>query len=932
MFFCSEFGLSRKGYPAGYEAQICPAGSGEEQLTGSLYGFAPIKESLVEPNRWFTMEVTRDGQIIVIKINGKTAVRFKDEKNTYTKGHFALQQTAGTTIAFRRIDVLDPGPGQYRLRPTADTLPLVAFWNENRKDAATASTPGMRRTLEKTGYIFPQVIGRVLKDAAAGTAPLLLYESKDRRELLTVSTEVGKKAALDTGYKLLGEQGHVYREPRPGTVPLNLYWNPDRKDFFTCSSEYPRGRPETQGYRFVRTEGHVIPAWRNQPRPWAILLCKFNDKSDYEPHPASFYRQAFTEAGAGKGREFDYFREVSGGSLDLTGSKIFGWMTMPRHSTKDFKGPDGKGDGQRPVLHGWAVEAAKAKGIDLTPFFGVMVFFNQQTDSGAFGSVGEPNLVVMGYNGADWAPPFHCHELGHGFGMGHSKLPRPLSEYGDRWDIMGSGDFRVKRGSFEIGSGFNAFHLRQTGCISTERIWTANPGPGSQTITLAGHNQFDADGFLMAVIPPARGSTSDSSYIVEFHRKKAWGENIPHDAVLVYEDRNNGYPYLLSRKNTWDDMDAMQTLPGQTFEVPLRELTVKAESFDLDASTARVTITVGKPGELSRHVKRVTEYAIVNVQSGRFLDAEAGVWLGDGGKVRLRTAAKNANQKWNIVKEGKQTVTIMNVADGRLMDADSAGIDREGTQIALYGIDTKDRPNRLWKIVPLGKGEVAIVNAKSGRCLDADTDTIDKEDTVVALWGTDAKDKPNRRWKLVPVARWPNTAPNLVVNGSFEDGPFFRADDVWLELKEGSTAIKGWKVTGSLLVTGSLWEHAEGSNSLLLHSPDRRGGIEQTFATKKGQRYRVSFALAANPNKGRWKPEETATAIRVSAAGKSQAYAFDCKEKLPDNMGWTVEEWEFVATGDTTTLAFTTEETDRGFWHGPALDDVWVEAVGPQGR
>ena len=142
-----------------------------------------------------------------------------------------------------------------------------------------------------------------------------------------------------------------------------------------------------------------------------------------------------------------------------------------------------------------------------------------------------------------------------------------------------------------------------------------------------------------------------------------------------------------------------------------------------------------------------------------------------------------------------------------------------------------------------------------------------------------------------------------------------------------STAIKGWKVINGLLITGSLWQNEDRGTSLLLHSPKKRGGIEQTFPTKKGQRYRVSFSLAANPNNGNWPPELTKTGIQVSAAGKTRQFPFDCAGKTPSNMGWVTREWEFVATGDQTTLAFATTETDGGFWHGPTLDNVRVVAI-----
>src|SRR5262249_44730621 len=159
--------------------------------------------------------------------NGETAARYKDEDYTYAPGHFALQQMAGTTIAFRRIDVLEPCPAQYRVQATEETVPLITYWNEQRNEIATVSPPAMKRTLHAAGYGGPEMTARVWKTASGGTAPLLLYESGDGREHMTVSTEAGKKTAKDAGYQLLGEQGHVYTEPGQGTVPLNLYWNPD---------------------------------------------------------------------------------------------------------------------------------------------------------------------------------------------------------------------------------------------------------------------------------------------------------------------------------------------------------------------------------------------------------------------------------------------------------------------------------------------------------------------------------------------------------------------------------------------------------------------------------------------------------------------------------------------------------------------------------
>lgn len=87
-YFRTQFG---PGYPKGYEAQI-NSNFPDPQKTGSLYGFVRITEMLVQPDTWFTQEVIAKGNHIIIKVNGKKTVDYKDEKNTYTKGHFAIQQ------------------------------------------------------------------------------------------------------------------------------------------------------------------------------------------------------------------------------------------------------------------------------------------------------------------------------------------------------------------------------------------------------------------------------------------------------------------------------------------------------------------------------------------------------------------------------------------------------------------------------------------------------------------------------------------------------------------------------------------------------------------------------------------------------------------------------------------------------------------------
>jgi hypothetical protein len=112
-YFRTKFG---EGFPRGWEAQI-NATHGDPVKTGSLYpdgrekDLAKVKEIKVlkaphKPDEWFTQEVICKGAHIVIKVNGKTTVDWKDPKNRYKKGHFALQQhDPGSVVKFRKIEV-----------------------------------------------------------------------------------------------------------------------------------------------------------------------------------------------------------------------------------------------------------------------------------------------------------------------------------------------------------------------------------------------------------------------------------------------------------------------------------------------------------------------------------------------------------------------------------------------------------------------------------------------------------------------------------------------------------------------------------------------------------------------------------------------------------------------------------------------------------
>lgn len=166
----------------------------------------------------------------------------------------------------------------------------------------------------------------------------------------------------------------------------------------------------------------------------------------------------------------------------------------------------------------------------------------------------------------------------------------------------------------------------------------------------------------------------------------------------------------------------------------------------------------------------------------------------------------------------------------------------------------------------------------------------------------------------------------LIRNGSFEEGPGTRA---FLNLPGGSTTVPGWLVTGEGidLVGAGYWRSSEGTYAIDLDGsarsrttpPHVRGGIAQSFATVPGRRYRVTFDLAGNPNRG-----PTRKPMRVSAAGQSAEFVFDATGRSGRDMGWVASEWEFTAATDSTTLEFTSLTQSPQTGYGAAIDRVAV--------
>lgn len=143
--------------------------------------------------------------------------------------------------------------------------------------------------------------------------------------------------------------------------------------------------------------------------------------------------------------------------------------------------------------------------------------------------------------------------------------------------------------------------------------------------------------------------------------------------------------------------------------------------------------------------------------------------------------------------------------------------------------------------------------------------------------------------------------------------------------------MTGWKVTaGSVDWINGYWTPPSGSLSLDINgsSPPASsavGEISQTFATAPNATYAVQFDLAGNPMCGPATKTLIVSATPTSASSETYSFTNTSLTTLT-NMGWTAEEYSFVATSDSTTLSFAADPTNTSNC-GAALASVSMTSI-----
>jgi hypothetical protein len=319
---------------------------------------------------------------------------------------------------------------------------------------------------------------------------------------------------------------------------------------------------------------------RRQRMPWAILVVTFND----DPAPSSSlvkYEAVFTAAGTGTLNMVDYFDEMSHGLVDVSGSKVFGPFVL-NHPRADYVGnvyPQPAGKLNRDGVLDFAKAAAVAAGVDLSQFSGVVV-------------CGTPLLDLCGWVGGFAAlcdddslqPSLLGQEMGHGFGLDHSRLNGSLDDYQDTFDTMSTANaYMATHPDYgAIGPGLNAANMRMRGWLNESRV-RAIPATSfaDEVVTLRPLHARHLSGALAIQV---------GQFLIELRLRKRWDAGIPRSCILVHRAQSN-VSYLMQGSTGTDLVGGSQFEFGRPTGFFGDYVRVFVESIDEQAESARVHVT-----------------------------------------------------------------------------------------------------------------------------------------------------------------------------------------------------------------------------------------------------------------------------------------------------------------------------------------------------
>ena len=326
----------------------------------------------------------------------------------------------------------------------------------------------------------------------------------------------------------------------------------------------------------------LLGATETTPSPWAIILVRFRDQTEALP-ALTKYQELFTSVGNNKLNMVDYFKDMSHRKLDLNGSHVFGWYTLPllkaNYVGNTYPQPQGKLN--RNGLLDAARAAAVANGVDLTQYAGVVV-----SALGAVDLCGWVGGMAALCDSFSLTPSLLGQEMGHGYGLDHARHNNSIEDYTDPWDVMSTAAFPAMQATNRdwgtVGPALNAWNMRSRGWLNESRVWKMSAHSYTETIQLRPLHHYNRLGWLAIQV---------DEFLIEFRVKEKWDAAIPRPCILIHRFQNN-QSYLMSSASGSDDFIAGDTFErGNAIHNFLPYVSIQVDNLDPATHTATVIVT-----------------------------------------------------------------------------------------------------------------------------------------------------------------------------------------------------------------------------------------------------------------------------------------------------------------------------------------------------